>query len=163
MRSDIWNDKTIKRAVAMWREGFSLRAIAADLGKTRSAVSGKLNREGYLRGESVKPTISAIPNPKPRLTRPTAITPPSPLPLPINAARRSFNDVSGPSYDLCDLDRGDCRFPIGDPLERDFCWCSAPRHGELPYCLAHCRVAFIGYRVASTRGPGAIYTLVQIR
>ena len=75
MRSDIWNDKTIKRAVAMWREGFSLRAIAADLGKTRSAVSGKLNREGYLRGESGKPTISAIPNPKPRLTRPTAITP----------------------------------------------------------------------------------------
>jgi GcrA cell cycle regulator len=67
---------------------------------------------------------------------------PTPMPTPSDASRRSFNCVSGPSYDLCDLNRTDCRWPINSPGEPNFAYCAAPTMGLEVYCSIHCRIAY---------------------
>jgi hypothetical protein len=40
------------------------------------------------------------------------------------------------------LERGDCRWPIGDPRHPDFHFCGAPQLLGRPYCPLHWRMAF---------------------
>jgi GcrA cell cycle regulator len=43
---------------------------------------------------------------------------------------------------LVDLQSDDCRWPLGDPRERDFHFCGAVQLPGYPYCERHCRIAF---------------------
>lgn len=49
-----------------------------------------------------------------------------------------------PGWSVADINiLGDgCRFPIGDPRDRDFKFCGNPRDGDRPYCSAHCAVCY---------------------
>jgi GcrA cell cycle regulator len=66
--------------------------------------------------------------------------------VPSNAARRSFNCISGPAYSVAELDRACCHFPLGDPLSENFCFCAAPAYDNGPYCFQHWRVAYHAVR-----------------
>ena len=48
---------------------------------------------------------------------------------------------SGPKK-LLDLEKGDCRWPIGEPRRPDFHFCGAPQIADRPYCELHWRMAF---------------------
>ena len=48
---------------------------------------------------------------------------------------------SGPKR-LLDLEKGDCRWPIGEPRHPDFHFCGAPQFVDRPYCELHWRMAF---------------------
>ena len=43
---------------------------------------------------------------------------------------------------LLDLEKGDCRWPIGEPRLPDFHFCGAPQVADRPYCELHWRMAF---------------------
>jgi GcrA cell cycle regulator len=43
---------------------------------------------------------------------------------------------------LLDLQRSDCRWPIGEPRQPDFHFCGAPQLEGRPYCELHWRMAF---------------------
>jgi GcrA cell cycle regulator len=43
---------------------------------------------------------------------------------------------------LLDLERNDCRWPIGEPRHPDFHFCGAPRLADRPYCALHWGMAF---------------------
>jgi GcrA cell cycle regulator len=40
------------------------------------------------------------------------------------------------------LKRNECRWPYGDPRQKDFYFCGKPRIGSSPYCEFHKRRAF---------------------
>jgi GcrA cell cycle regulator len=48
---------------------------------------------------------------------------------------------SGPKR-LIDLEKNDCRWPIGEPRHPDFHFCGAPQLDGRPYCELHWRMAF---------------------
>jgi GcrA cell cycle regulator len=48
---------------------------------------------------------------------------------------------SGPKR-LLDLEKTDCRWPIGEPRHPDFHFCGAPQLAGHPYCGLHWRMAF---------------------
>ena len=48
---------------------------------------------------------------------------------------------SGPKK-LLDLEKNDCRWPIGEPRHPDFHFCGAPQITDRPYCELHWRMAF---------------------
>ena len=53
--------------------------------------------------------------------------------------------TSGPKK-LLDLEKGDCRWPIGEPRHPDFHFCGAPQLEGRPYCELHWRMAFLPAR-----------------
>ena len=60
--------------------------------------------------------------------------------LPVKAA-----DLVIPPKDrktLRALKRNECRWPYGDPRQKDFYFCGKPRIGSSPYCEFHKRRAF---------------------
>jgi GcrA cell cycle regulator len=53
--------------------------------------------------------------------------------VPIDAARM---------LTLAQLGHDDCKWPYGDPSKEDFRYCGHARIESMPYCLAHCRMAY---------------------
>jgi GcrA cell cycle regulator len=43
---------------------------------------------------------------------------------------------------IANLERDDCRWPIGDPREADFHFCGAKKLDGRPYCELHWRQSF---------------------
>ena len=43
---------------------------------------------------------------------------------------------------LMDLERCDCRWPIGEPRQPDFHFCAEPQAPGRPYCARHWDMAF---------------------
>jgi GcrA cell cycle regulator len=140
-----WTDERVAELRTLWRDGYSMGKIAAEMQVPRSVIAGKLWRLGMFRGAN-GPTIT-LPYYHPtgarrkRTTMPPKIK--APVIVPTDAAARSFNDVSGPSYSVLDLDRESCRWPIGEVSDKNYCSCAAPRENDRePYCAAHNQVAF---------------------
>ncbi len=51
---------------------------------------------------------------------------------------------------------GNCRWPIGHPIEEGFHFCEAPVHATHPYCLSHCEIAYVAFDPA--KRPGSVRT-----
>ena len=143
-------DEQKELAESLWKSGKTAGEIVKLLGNrpSRNAVMGHLYRSGLLGGRSKKPVPTTPKKHKHRNGRnrisvdadaPTWGVP-LPLPPPTDTSTRSFNTISGPSYDLQDLGRFQCRWPINNPGDRNFCWCSA-RTRFPPYCTAHAELA----------------------
>lgn len=165
-----WTDDQIARLKFLWRQGYSASQVAKDLGGglTRSAVIGKVHRVGLSgRAQPAKPgaTVSAsrradsdaargavqklkIATDKRAHNRPT-VKPPKlaqefgtasrpksepKAPTPIN------DDASAPR--LAESTRYSCKWPLGNPDEPDFGWCSHEKQAGSPYCLGHTRMAY---------------------
>jgi GcrA cell cycle regulator len=157
MKSITLTDEVAEKIKKMWELGSEPGQIVRYFGGrlTRGQVAGKLHRMGLSR-KKIKPRGEAKmvvrhkyrQKPKAELRTPvvtqfgmqwekSAVMPP-----PSNAAKRSFNTVSGPAYSVAELDGSVCHWPLGDPLQEGFCFCAAPRWGKGPYCWPHYRVAF---------------------
>ena len=64
---------------------------------------------------------------------------------PINAAELSFNAVIGPGITILELNTESCRWPLGNPQQKDFRYCGADKQFGVSYCVRHSRVAFAGF------------------
>ena len=62
-----------------------------------------------------------------RVPRPVAVDPGS-------------SEIGVRRVSLRDLSHTDCRWPLGDPKDKDFAYCGLPSNGG-PYCAGHHRVA----------------------
>lgn len=157
---------TAERIVLLKRlrdDGVSYTVIAAKLGITRGAVSGKVDRLGLAMRE---PEPRGPRKPRVRLkTRPIVPkvsdlnsgvhgahgAPFNPHPE-VRAQRASKDAGRGGAADpsarasracsLLELTADTCRWPVGDVGEPGFFFCGQPPLEGAPYCGPHCRKAF---------------------
>jgi GcrA cell cycle regulator len=140
-----WSSERITQLRSCVAAGFTCSRIAAEIGVSRNAVIGKMNRLGLSRPRNVLAT-----GPEQKHTwRPKAdnVTrlfsqhrilmrlPPEPPPSP-----ESIRNGRGCS--LLELSPRSCRWPINEPGTADFCFCGHPQVEGLPYCVGHARIAY---------------------
>lgn len=156
----MWTDERVAKLKELWESGHSGGEIVKALGGvfTRNAVIGKVHRLGLqtrMKKKARKPvpkksTISAVPKNRmetgPRAAQIIArITAPiKPLPKATDVAQSgSYPKVCGIPHALVEHEGSErCRFPIGDPDEADFHFCTNPALAGKRYCEDHCSVAY---------------------
>ncbi len=144
----MWSEEAVDHLHFLIAEGLPQSAIGARLGMTRSAIAGKIDREGLVLMRSAKNPDRPVQAPtrvrkrKPKLAAMpsrTASRPSKPEPC------RPPPDVVLPDsvpIDLMGLNAATCRWPIGDPCEPGFFFCGAPPRDGKPYCGGHCAIAY---------------------
>lgn len=149
-----WSEERSEKAARLFVTGISSDEIAEELGCTRNAVIGKMNRMGIVspnkpgqrRGEPAKKRAA-----KPATTRPNmqtinaraARTQDQPPTLPVERhIPRQYVAHEATRKTLQGLADSDCRWPCGDPGHPDFWFCGAPMGSARPYCNQHARIAY---------------------
>jgi GcrA cell cycle regulator len=154
-----WTEDRVELLAKLWSEGQSASQIAAVLGGgvTRNAVIGKVHRLG-LSGRGKTGAAPAQPRqPKPTrapsapVTMAEAAQPASAVSAPVKAVAqppaswRPATEVAIPTSErvtILELRDTMCRWPIGDPSKADFGFCGQRSVTGLPYCGAHCQLAY---------------------
>jgi GcrA cell cycle regulator len=137
------------------KEGLSASQIAARITSTgfecsRNAVIGKANRMGLAGGDKPRRSTRSPRKHKPRAQRP-------PHYGDLRKSAKLFATYTQPEAYLpgpelvipekerrgvIDLERAQCRWPIGDPQHADFHFCNGVQVPGLPYCEHHARRAY---------------------
>ena len=143
-----WTEERLERLKSCFEAGFTCRQIADEIGVSRNAVIGKLNRlnlssEGS--GEARDPaqkdaarerrrkTVPRGPRLQYQMLKALYAEPPAALEAPID---------TGHACSLLELSEQRCRWPISSPGEKDFCFCGNTPVDGLPYCPGHTRLAY---------------------
>ncbi len=154
-----WTDDRVELLGRLWSEGQSASQIAAVLGGgvTRNAVIGKVHRLG-LSGRSktgAAPAQARPPKPTRSPSHPMAmdgtrlggstesVAEVKSVPAPVPAWQKS--EIAIPETRLVtilELRDSMCKWPIGDPSRADFGFCGQRSATGLPYCSAHCQIAY---------------------
>src|SRR5215831_20217410 len=124
-----WSEEMVSRLKKLVVDGISYKHIADDLGISRSAVAGKVNRLG-LTVTKPKPKSPAPPAPapaprKPRTARGNPLFNAVPKPTPEPVRPRTMPDP--PSMlrkTFFELENCDCRWPLGEPGTPGFAFCA---------------------------------------
>ena len=161
-----WTSERIELLKRCLHAGLSCGQAAREIGVTRNAVIGKMNRLGLSRpkdviGKQLEQRRAA------RLTRPKAARTWRPKHPRLNISahhevaaftRPKSRAEAIPIYDgrgctLLELSHMRCRWPISNSGVKDFCFCGNEPVKGLPYCLGHARIAYqsVG-RVGRQRG-----------
>ena len=124
--------------------GLSCGQIAREIGVSRNAVIGKVNRLGLSRfnGVAAGPLAQAgaRKNARSKIVTQHRI-------LRALWAKPQLAGVEAPSDSanrctLFELQQWHCRWPLGDPGSEDFGFCGSKPLDGLPYCPAHARIAY---------------------
>lgn len=153
-----WTDERVDLLTRLWNTGMGAGKIAAELGEvTRNAVIGKAGRlklAPHTRGKTTdmtskpkresrstpfrkpKPALNAHPwkfaaRPSTLVDEPEPFVPGAPIVVPVEQRKT-----------LVQLSATDCHFPYGDPRDAGFYFCGGPALPDMPYCRAHCRIAY---------------------
>lgn len=144
-----WTDERVELLRKLWTEGLSASQIARQIGGvTRNAVIGKVHRLG-LSGRATPARVStARISSQTRLkttdtesvsssyrasdldTLKEPMSPPQPILSPEERAS------------VLHLTEHTCKWPIGDPGQRDFHFCGARVRQGSPYCMTHAAQAY---------------------
>ena len=142
-----WTVERVELLKGRFEAGLSCRQIAADIGVSRNAVIGKLNRLNLTRennnGDAPRPAPKgavqgrrrgSVPRLQYRMltalyAEPQAATDDKPI----------HNEHC---CSLLELSEQKCRWPISTPGADDFCFCGNPPMQGLPYCRGHTRLAY---------------------
>jgi GcrA cell cycle regulator len=156
-----WDSERVELLKHHFNAGLSCSQIAREIGVTRNAVIGKMNRLGLSRPKEIiaaqaehrraarlaRPKGPSMPRPK--RSRLSIFTQQNMLAAAFPGPR--VEDVpiaNGCGCTLLELSREKCRWPVNEPGAADFRYCgNAPVEG-MPYCLGHARIA---YRPAGRR------------
>jgi GcrA cell cycle regulator len=156
-----WDSERVEELKRHFNAGLTCSQIAREIGVTRNAVIGKMNRLGLSRPKDVI-TAQQEHRRAARLSRQKPPRPWRPKRLDIFEQREMLADAypaapqraeevpiaNGCGCTLLELGSEKCRWPVGNPGVADFRFCgNAPVDG-LPYCLGHARIA---YRPAGRR------------
>ena len=157
-----WSDERVNMLKQLWADGLSASQIATKLGMgvTRNAVIGKVHRLN-LSGRASTPRATAPRSPRKTVREPSApgrspsmptaganalkpyLQPaPRTMPLPEPKPLRLVDSAKDGRITILHLSEKTCKWPIGDPMKEDFCFCGhGPRDGS-PYCEYHARMAY---------------------
>jgi GcrA cell cycle regulator len=141
-----WTDERLELLKSRFAAGLTCRQIADDIGVSRNAVIGKLNRLNLTREESrdaPRPPRKhaakgqrrgSVPRLQYQLLQKLYAEPqPAAGDEPIHDEHRCS---------LLELNAQSCRWPISTPGAADFCFCGNPPVDGLPYCAGHTRLAY---------------------
>jgi GcrA cell cycle regulator len=130
-----WTEEQIERVRELRAEGVSFKIISEKFGCSRSAIAGLCHRCAI---KSTTKTVVRKPNYKPqkgvvalRKTKPIVkrvVLPPAERTVARNPA---------------ELAHYHCRWPVGDPKDKTFYYCSEERVTGRPYCAEHINLAYI--------------------
>ena len=157
----IWTDEKIACLIRGWNGDVPINDIAEQVGGARNAVIGKAHRlrhqgealsdravGGSRPGRRGKPAASPAERVVEAWEKPPTETVPADA-LDVEEAEAEAESAEpessvGPRKGLLDLEAGDCRWPIGDPIHGpvEFHFCGGPAVKGLPYCDSHARVAY---------------------
>lgn len=164
-----WTEDRVETLKKLWAEGHSASQIAKELGGvTRNAVIGKVHRLGL----SGRATPSRPVRRPPRLARPkpAPVSAPAqkpvdakkdvPAAVPVPAKEAAVNLApkplaSGEVATVLNLRESMCKWPIGDPADKNFAFCGRKASGG-PYCTEHAKVAFQPARKRGERKSDAV-------
>jgi GcrA cell cycle regulator len=150
-----WSSERIELLKRCFHDGLSCSQIAREMGVTRNAVIGKMNR---LRLSRPRPVFVERVE-RERAARPVQANAPRawrPKRSPLNIhtqhemlkaafAEPRAEDIpihNGCGCTLLELGQGSCRWPINNPGAKDFCFCGNEPVKGLPYCPGHARIAY---------------------
>jgi GcrA cell cycle regulator len=141
-----WTPERVAQLKGCIGAGLSCSRIAAEIGVSRNAVIGKMNRLGLSRPREV---IAREPQPRRAAWRPRVLTQHQILmELPPEPSAEPIAIDNGRGCSLLELSPGKCRWPISEPGAADFCFCGNKQVEGLSYCMGHARIAY----KSTTRG-----------
>jgi GcrA cell cycle regulator len=157
-----WTDERVAELKRLWGEGFSASQIAHRLGGgiSRSSVIGKVHRLKLFRADQKRLVErQGLVNKRIRKTQgklwgqssPAAAKKRAAEPLPEPYIEKPTADTA--TRTLVTLERGECRWPIGDPKVEGFGFCGCKAIPGKPYCEAHSKRAFVPVALAMRRKP----------
>jgi GcrA cell cycle regulator len=145
-----WTAERVEQLKTCIRAGLTCSRIAAEIGVSRNAVIGKMNRLGLSRPKTAP---AREPDPKGTALRAgnggsnvTRIFSQHRILMRLPAEPPGRSEVislhGGRGCSLLELGPGNCRWPISEPGARDFCFCGSTQVEGLPYCMGHARIAY---------------------
>jgi GcrA cell cycle regulator len=147
---DTWTAERVARLKSGVNAGLSCAQIANEIGVSRNAVIGKINRLGLSRGRN--PTA-----PRPRdgvlIRRPKVLTQRLVLKALFESAPIAGDVVSSEPCSLLNLTPRKCRWPISGVGSVDFTFCGNTTVDGMSYCAGHARIAYRGPFGLPPRGP----------
>ena len=158
-----WSSKRVELLKRHFHAGLSCSQIAREIGVTRNAVIGKVNRLGLSRPKEViarqleRSHAAKLAQPKAakgwrsKVPRPDILAQQDMLKAAFDGPQPNVEHVpihNGRGCRLLELGDGNCRWPISIPGANGFCFCGNPRIEGLSYCPGHARIA---YRAAGPR------------
>ena len=161
-----WTEDRVDRLKKLWSEGLSASQIAAQLGGvSRNAVIGKVHRlnlpgrakaGGATSARSQKRVTTPV-QARPAAFAPRTITRTVTRPAGATMLKEeveietlqemvvSSSNVVVPIFKrvpLIKLTERTCKWPLGDPLKDDFCFCGNDSPDNTPYCTYHQKLAY---------------------
>ena len=152
-----WTSQRIELLKRCLHAGLSCRQIAHEIGVTRNAVIGKMNRLGLSKPKDVigrqleQRRAAGLARSKtlwtrgPKRPRPNIFAQHEMLVAAFPRAQAPVEDIpisNGCGCTLFELSQMKCRWPISNPGAEDFCFCGNEPVKGLPYCLGHARIAY---------------------
>jgi GcrA cell cycle regulator len=161
-----WTDDRVDRLKKLWSEGLSASQIAAQLGGvSRNAVIGKVHRlnlpgrakAGGATSARSQKRVSAPAQARPASFAPRTITRTVARPAGATMLKEDIevealeemevrrDNVVVPIFKrvpLIRLTERTCKWPLGDPLKDDFCFCGNDSPDNTPYCTYHQKLAY---------------------
>lgn len=148
-----WTAEAIERLRALWAEGHSTAEIGRRMGISKNAVVGKAHRLNLparpspIRREApgaATRTVARPPRPAvaPRMTLPQPASSPVVAPVAAAPAPRPVVLRPFPRFNAAKS----CCWPIGEPGQPGFRFCTAEAMGGKPYCAEHAAVAYVKAR-----------------
>lgn len=135
----IWTTERVAMLRTYFNAGLSCAQIANEIGVTRNAVIGKMNRLGLSRGRRAASPRAARPA---GASRPHVLTQRLALKALFAAEPVVTYVVSTEPCSLFNLTARKCRWPIGAVGTPDFNFCGNSTADGVSYCAGHARMAY---------------------
>jgi GcrA cell cycle regulator len=137
---DTWTAERIAQLKGGVSAGLSCAQIANEIGVSRNAVIGKLNRLGLSRGRN--PSAPRARSSGGSIRRPQVLTQRLLLKAVFASAPPADDVVSSEPCSLLNLAPRKCRWPISGAV--DFTFCGNTTIDGMSYCAGHARMAYRG-------------------
>ena len=145
-----WTEERVELLRKLWTEGLSASQIARQMGGvTRNAVIGKVHRLG-LSGRATPARVSTARISAQTRSRDTLDTSNATTSYKSDNLDTFKETIEAPQPILSAEERASvlhltehtCKWPIGDPGQRDFHFCGARAGHSSPYCTTHAALAY---------------------
>jgi GcrA cell cycle regulator len=128
-----WRDDEIEEVRKLRAMGATFSTIGEKLARSRNSIASVCKR---LQIPSSGGMIIVQPPKRPAKVRPTA-------PKKITVMPKRVAPPNTVARSPLELQTHHCRWPVGDPREPDFYFCSEPRALPCSYCAKHAAIAYV--------------------
>ncbi|WP_395682256.1 GcrA family cell cycle regulator [Inquilinus sp.] len=137
-----WTEERVAQLRQLWGNGKSASEIAEILGGvSRNAVIGKAHRlelsgrpSPIKRKEDEEEEEVAVATPVAAEAQPAAAVE--------KVAAKPVPERKSGGATILNLTERMCKWPIGDPRDKDFHFCGKASHANFPYCIEHAQIAY---------------------